>query len=129
MTDTNTPTPSYELIQYDGRTVAVVAPEDLEQLERDLAAANAELARYVREDAIKASANKMLMERAERSEAERDAALRIFPLLASAWFYGEWKAETANEREMQAIMEAVGWWPFKTEDSLIAAIDQAREGK
>jgi hypothetical protein len=26
-----------ELIQFDGRTVAVIAPEDLEQLEEDLA--------------------------------------------------------------------------------------------
>jgi hypothetical protein len=35
----------------------------------------AELEAYVKEDAIKASVNKMLLERAERAEAERDALL------------------------------------------------------
>ena len=29
---------------------------------------------------------------------------RLAALLQSAWFYGDWKAETANERRMETIM-------------------------
>ena len=43
--------------------------------------------------------------------------------LASAWFYGGWIAETNNEREMQEIMEQLGWWPVESEDKLIATIN------
>lgn len=42
----------------------------------------------------------------------------LYRLLASAWYYGNWKAETNNEREMQQLMEQAGWWPI-TEDRLI----------
>ena len=49
--------------------------------------------------------------------AERDELCKS---LASAWYYGNWKAETANERYMQTLMENVGWWPV-TEEQLIAA--------
>lgn len=31
--------------------------------------------------------------------------------LSQSWFYGEWKAETANEREMEVIMRRLGYWP------------------
>lgn len=31
--------------------------------------------------------------------------------LSQAWFYGDWKAETANEREMEVIMRKLGYWP------------------
>lgn len=44
----------------------------------------------------------------------------IYRLLASAWYYGDWKAETANERAMQALMEKAGWWPV-TEEKLISS--------
>jgi len=48
-------------------------------------------------------------------EAERDALAKDAELLmldlSSAWFYGNWKAETYTEREMQEIMERQGYWP------------------
>jgi len=56
-------------------------------------------------------------------EVERLRAL--LPLLASAWYYGGWKAETHNEREMQKILEAEGWWPIVDEDAFIARINGA----
>jgi len=62
-----------------------------------------------------------------RKDAER--MQEMFSLLASAWFYGGWKAETANEREMQRIMTAAGWWPIESEDELIAKIDRERSAK
>lgn len=48
----------------------------------------------------------------------RDAE-RMFRLLAGAWLYGGWKAETFTEREMEALMRERGWWPI-TEDELIS---------
>lgn len=36
---------------------------------------------------------------------------KLAALLQSAWHYGEWKAETPNEREMEAIMREQGLWP------------------
>lgn len=36
---------------------------------------------------------------------------KLAALLQSAWFYGEFKAETPNEREMKAIMNEQGLWP------------------
>jgi hypothetical protein len=38
--------------------------------------------------------------------------------LASAWFYGQWKAETPNEAEMEKLLTEIGLWPI-TEDELI----------
>ena len=57
-------------------------------------------------------------------EATRDAAngRKIMRLLASIFFYGDFTAETANERELQAVMESAGWWPIKSEADLFAAI-------
>jgi hypothetical protein len=40
-------------------------------------------------------------------------------LLASAWFHGNWKAETANEREMQEILERNGFWPIRDSAALM----------
>ena len=59
-----------------------------------------------------------------RAEAER-----LMSLLASAWYYGGWKAETYNEREMQKILESRGWWPIENEAALMAHLDKAAEGK
>ena len=36
---------------------------------------------------------------------------KLAALLQSAWYHGEWKAETPNEREMEAIMGERGYWP------------------
>lgn len=36
---------------------------------------------------------------------------KLAALLQSAWCYGEWKAETVNEREMEEIMREQGLWP------------------
>lgn len=36
---------------------------------------------------------------------------KLAALLQSAWFYGDWKAETLNEHEMEAIMREQGLWP------------------
>lgn len=61
------------------------------------------------------------------AEAER---LRVLALcLSSSWYYGGWKAETGNEREMQEILESLGYWPT-TGVQLVehrAALDAARQ--
>ena len=36
---------------------------------------------------------------------------KLAALLQSAWYHGEWKAETVNEREMETIMGERGYWP------------------
>ena len=36
---------------------------------------------------------------------------KLAALLQSVWHYGEFKAETVNEREMETIMEERGYWP------------------
>jgi len=65
---------------------------------------------------------------AERDALAKDAELLMLDL-SSAWFYGNWKAETYTEREMQEIMERQGYWPT-SEPELVTrrvAIDAARE--
>ena len=59
---------------------------------------------------------------------QRDELAEIYPLLASAWFYGEWVAETYNEREIQKIMERQGWWPFESESDLMTALSATKGG-
>ena len=54
--------------------------------------------------------------------AEPAVEQQLMRLLASAWFYGGWKAETNNEKDMETLMIAAGWWPFKDEDALFAKI-------
>jgi len=56
---------------------------------------------------------------AEPASERRDDAEAMCRLLASIWFYGNWRWETPNERDLQAILERRGWWPI-TEDALIA---------
>ena len=36
---------------------------------------------------------------------------KLASLLQSAWYYGDWKAETLNEHEMEEIMREQGLWP------------------
>jgi len=36
---------------------------------------------------------------------------KLAALLQSAWYYGDWKAETLNEHEMEEIMREQGLWP------------------
>lgn len=36
---------------------------------------------------------------------------QLAALLQSVWHYGEFKAETVNEREMETIMRELGYWP------------------
>lgn len=35
--------------------------------------------------------------------------------LRSAWYHGEWKAETPNEESMEKIMTELGYWPITDE--------------
>lgn len=61
-------------------------------------------------------------ERAARLAALSRAAVKfevLAELLSGAWFYGDWKAETINEREQEAIMRDLGYWPT-TEDEVVA---------
>ena len=73
-------------------------------------------------------AQKLERELAEVTK-QRDALAEIYPLLASAWFYGEWIAETYNEREIQKIMERQGWWPFEYESDLMTALSATKGGE
>ena len=36
---------------------------------------------------------------------------KLAGLLQNAWYNGNWKAETYNEREMEKIMTEQGYWP------------------
>lgn len=54
---------------------------------------------------------------------ERDA----LEILASIWFYGDWKWETHAEKELEEKMRAFGLWP--TTESEIIARTLAREGE
>lgn len=36
--------------------------------------------------------------------------------LASAWAMGGWKAESQNEREIEILMETIGFWPMDLDD-------------
>ena len=65
----------------------------------------------------------------ERLRADAELWQGIAPLLASAWFYGGWRAETKNERDMQEIMERAGWWPIRSDAELMAKIDATRGEK
>ena len=58
-------------------------------------------------------------------EAPRREEESLYPLLASAWFYGGWKAETHNERKMQAVMEQAGWWPIANESELLEKLSSS----
>ena len=62
----------------------------------------------------------------EQVEALRADAGCLHICLAASWFYGDWKAETANEREMEKLLTKAGWWPISSETELIAAITAAR---
>lgn len=51
-----------------------------------------------------------------RAEVERLRGIALN--LSAAWYYGGWKYETINEREMQSLMEQAGYWPT-TEEQII----------
>ena len=74
-----------------------------------------------REDipALADSAGAVLRTGADETQKKSD----IYALLASAWFYGGWVAETHTERQMQEIMEREGWWPIPSESALHQALD------
>lgn len=58
---------------------------------------------------------------------DRTAKLeRLAALLGVAWFYGDFKAETVNEREQESLMKDLGY-VFYSEDEAIAAIRQFEE--
>lgn len=65
----------------------------------------------------------------ERLRADAERSQDIAPLLASTWFYGGWRAETKNERDMQEIMERAGWWPIRSDAELMDKIEAARAGE
>jgi hypothetical protein len=91
------------------------------QLERELAEAY---------EANKRMGKKLAetLDEIEQVTKQRDSLAEIYPLLASAWFYGEWIAETYNEREIQKIMERQGWWPFESESNLMTALSATEGG-
>ena len=55
------------------------------------------------------------------TDAEREAEVyRLCRALAGSWLYGGWKAETVSERDQEAAMRALGWWPI-TEECLVSS--------
>lgn len=40
-------------------------------------------------------------------------------LLGKAWYHGDFKWESPNERVMQMLMQELGYYPFKDEDDMI----------
>ena len=100
-----------------------------ERMAAQLAEKEAECTKWKDEHHFQACLTKELLpyqERAVKAEAECEGLKAIYPLLASTWFYGGWKAETVNEQAMETVMREAGWWPFESEDALLAAI-AARE--
>lgn len=76
---------------------------------------------FASEDEVAALAQEVL---ALREESDETAALvkkleGVALCMSAAMYYGGWKAETLNERELQAYMESAGYWPT-TEDEIIA---------
>ena len=59
---------------------------------------------------------------------------KLAALLQSAWYYGEWKAETLNEHEMESIMREQGLWPvtisaYTFEPNLNQYLSKVNEGE
>lgn len=52
---------------------------------------------------------------------------RICFLIGSIYFYGNFKAETANERELEKLLREEGFF-FDSEDQLMAALKQQKAG-
>lgn len=48
--------------------------------------------------------------------------------LAGCWLYGDWKAETASEKNLEQNMRTLNWWPI-TESELIERGKMIRERK
>lgn len=44
---------------------------------------------------------------------------RMLAILGSIWFYGDFKAETVNERELEVAMIQTGF-RFRSEDEVVA---------
>jgi hypothetical protein len=127
-TESDTPTPRTDA--YERHYIETGNVSKLINLARDLERELAEVAKQ--RDHYKAacdqySEDKMLCKLQEVTK-QRDALAEIYPLLASAWFYGEWIAETYNEREIQKIMERQGWWPFESESDLMTALSATEGG-
>ncbi len=53
------------------------------------------------------------------SQKKYEDMMRLVEILSSAWWFGDWVAETANEREQERIMNDLGLWPT-TEDEIVA---------
>ena len=128
----NTPTPRTDaVVIYHGHDDECENAINVSrQLERELAEAKAELAKAGAGD-YKADyflGELTLTGQLAEVTKQRDALAEIYPLLASAWFYGDWVAETCCERDMQKIMERQGWWPFESESDLITAMAATKGG-
>jgi hypothetical protein len=100
----------------------------LDELETELATVKAELGlkagllegpagSLAREAELRAqlAAARKALERCQKLE-------RLAALLGAAWFYGGFKAETANEREQEILMEDLGY-VFGSENELISALN------
>lgn len=53
----------------------------------------------------------------EEARKEDDSYRKIALLISSIFYYGNFKAETPNERELQSLLEKVNLWP--TNEDLI----------
>jgi hypothetical protein len=69
-----------------------------------------EVLKYSHED--KVIKTKKYMTRDEKMQA-------IVKILAKQWFYGDWIAETPNERVQEMLMRELGLYPFDSESDMI----------
>ena len=92
------------------------------ELERELTAVTEQRDRLLEQRDVLRSGIGYASDQLIKVTEQRDRLAEIYPLLAAAWFYGSWKAETFNERKMQEIMEREKWWPWESEDKLLEAL-------
>lgn len=55
------------------------------------------------------------------AKRECDAQKRVLELIGSIFFYGQFKAQTPNEKELEQVLKELGYF-FETEDQLIEKV-------
>jgi superoxide dismutase len=60
----------------------------------------------------------------DNKEVKTEDLIKVCELIGSIFFYGNFKAETANERELEALLRKIGYF-FGSEEELLKKIHKA----